>query len=325
MTDISFKGFFEGIKGKTICVVGDFIVDHYRTLTVKGVSPESPTLMFRPSKDEYRPGGAGNVCANLRAWGVKSHVMTVIGDGHFPLEHDGIGMVCEKGRLTTTKERLLTRRQQLMRVDIQSDREITRASADELLRKALCFMEGTDAIVFSDYAHGVCVPNLIIPLMQKAISMGIPTVVDSKARDSLSKYFGCTIMLPNQKEARLIAGFGDEFEDEHVARFLLRKLRSKALGLTLGPDGIMLFTEGKTHFPALNEDTDHEVTDVTGAGDTVSAIVAAGLVLGWPLAPIMKLANVAAGTKVQKMGVATPLPDEIVSEGEKRGIRLLEE
>jgi D-beta-D-heptose 7-phosphate kinase/D-beta-D-heptose 1-phosphate adenosyltransferase len=144
-----------------------------------------------------------------------------------------------------------------------------------------------------------------------AISNNIPVIVDSKAKDTLNKYKGVTIALPNLDEARLITKL-DEFDDEDIARFLLKNMKLKAAALTLGPHGILLATsDGCSHFPTLSGDPDHEVADVTGAGDTVAATVAAGLTLGMSYPEIMRLANITAGIKVQKRGVATATPSEI--------------
>lgn len=320
------------MKGKTVLVVGDFILDYYRILKSKGQSPESETLMFKPERDEFRLGGAGNVYRNLEALGIRARLATVVGnicpcvpdlDGGW---HTFVGLpagpliVTDDTRLTTTKERLVTRRQQLLRVDIQSDKPITMEAARSLVSSVNSIIHECDAIIFSDYAHGVCIPEVVQPILNKAIELGKPTIVDSKAKDSLTKYRGCTIALPNSSEAKEITKL-DDFDDTDVGKFMLRTMKMQAAAITQGPAGILLITpEGSKHFPTLCSNVEEEVADVTGAGDTVAAIVAAGLSVGLPYDRIMRLANVAAGVKVQKRGVATATPDEIMSAASSHGM-----
>ena len=320
---------FDKLKDKKVCVVGDVMIDHYRLLTAKRVSPESPTIIFHPHSYEIKAGGAGNVASNLKVLGVGNvRLASVIGswstigtdvlvnrpgNPNRALWDDSL-FVEEKGRQTTVKERLITKRQQILRIDSQSYSPITEESVHALLKMSMDAISSADAVVFSDYAHGVLVPELVGPILEKTISTGKPTVVDSKARDTLSKYRGATIVLPNLDEAKMFSRL-DDFEAEDIAKFLLKNMHLQAAAITLGPRGILLVEPDKDIriFPPLNEDVEHEVVDVTGAGDTVAAVVACGLCVGMPYDRIMKLANVAAGVKVQKRGVAAITPAEIMA------------
>lgn len=314
----------KGLSGKKIVVIGDMIVDKYRIMSAKRLSPEAPVVVFEERSVEFKAGGAGNVIANLMALGLgQSCMVCVLGNDNFDCVFENSDdfvktmpactvLVYEDDRLTTVKERITTARQQICRIDHQSDRPIKRETMDFLLRGALEEIKTAHAIVFSDYDHGVCVKELVGPVIAAAVERGIPVIVDSKAMDTMSKYKGATIALPNMDEARLMTKLDEDFEDEHVARFLLRSMNLKAAAVTMGPNGIMLSTqEGNSIFPALHQ-TSTEVVDVTGAGDTVAATVAAGLVLGMPYDAIMTLANVTAGIKVRKRGVATATPEEIM-------------
>jgi D-beta-D-heptose 7-phosphate kinase/D-beta-D-heptose 1-phosphate adenosyltransferase len=314
---------FEKLKTKKVCVVGDFIVDHNRIVRSKRLSPEAPIPIVEPEFEEFRLGGAGNVANNLRALGVgKVTIMTVIGpknyksDSFSPADQELLsssGVVFEKGRLTTVKERVVTRRQQIVRIDTQSNCPIKPKTVKALQGMIDQNIGTADAVVFSDYAHGVCVPAFIAAVEAVCFTKGIPMVVDSKAKDTAVKYVGTTIAIPNLDEAKFI--LRTEESDEHkVALSLLSALKLQAAAVTLGPKGIMLATaEGTKHYPALNCDSPQEVVDVTGAGDTVAAIVAIGLVLKFSYDDIFRLANVAAGVKVQKRGVATVTPQEIAA------------
>lgn len=306
---------FGKLKDKNVCVVGDVMIDHYRLLAPKRVSPESPTIIFHPHSEETKAGGAGNVASNLKTLGVMASLVSVIGEGcesiRFP---DPSVMVREKGRITTIKERLITKRQQILRIDTQTERPITLESAHALLERCRGMIDCADAIIFSDYAHGVLIPELVSTILDGAIKSGKPTVVDSKAKDTLTKYRGATIILPNLDEAKFFTRL-DDFEAEDIAKFILKNMRLQAVAITLGPKGILLAEPDREIriFPPLNEDVEHEVVDVTGAGDTVAAVVACGLCVGMPYDRIMKLANVAAGVKVQKRGVAAITPAEIMA------------
>lgn len=307
------------LSAKNICVVGDVIIDKNRILKASRLSAEAPVVVFEQQVVEFRPGGAANVIENLKALGVGSvKLISVLGRMNLTKEisdalppHSIFGF--EDDRLTTIKERICTIRQQICRIDEQSSQPISEDTATVLLKAAKESLEGADAIIFSDYAHGVCISMLVSPILNLANRLGIPTIVDSKAKDSLLKYKGSTIALPNMDEARVMTKLDSDFEDEHVAKFLMKSMNLKAAAVTLGPRGILLCTpEGHKVYPPLQQNHEVEVVDVTGAGDTVAATVAAGLTLGMPYDKIMKLANVTAGIKVRKRGVATASPAEIL-------------
>jgi len=311
----------KSLSGKNICVVGDYIVDKHRILKAQRLSAEAPVVVFEQESIELRGGGAANVVSNLLTLGVGgASLVTVLGIANLspailPFMADRFKSIYtfEEDRLTTIKERICTVRQQICRIDEQSNKPILEKTADTLFDQALAVLEKADAIIFSDYEHGVCTPHLVSKILNLASSKKIPVVVDSKAKDTLLKYKGVTIALPNMDEARVMTKLDSDFEDEHVAKFLMKSMNLKAAAVTLGPRGILLCTPERIEiFPPLQQNHADEVVDVTGAGDTVAATVAACLTLGMPYDKIMKLANVTAGIKVQKRGVATASPAEIL-------------
>jgi len=312
------KSILSNVPNKKISVIGDIVIDHNRILKQKRLSPEAPVIIFVQEEEEFRPGGAANVAANLKALGAKCTLISVTGfDRSEVLQYAQLSeynslIYHEKNRLTTVKERLITRRQQIARIDIQSNKPILVDSAERLLEQARSAIEESDAIVLSDYAHGCCIPELIRPIIEIANKKNIPVVVDSKAKDSFTKYKDATIALPNIDEAKLITHMEDCGDEVLIGRTMLEQMNLKAVGLTLGPRGILLITEYDEEYFKTLHDTDHEVVDVTGAGDTVAATVSLGLALGMSYPEIIRLANITAGIKVQKRGVAAITEKEIL-------------
>lgn len=302
------------IRGKKILVVGDFIVDHYRILSPQKLSPEAPVLIFSQQRDEYRLGGAGNVANNLADLGCDVQLASIVGeDWHgglaskFPENFSRTMFPCP-GRATTVKERLVTKRQQVARIDTQSNEKVSCLVAGQFGEKVFPMIPSHDVIVLSDYGHGAMVPSLTIPIIKHAKRAGKKVVVDSKAADTHLKYKGASIMLPNETESREMTRRLSEPIDD-IARLMLRVLEMDAIGMTLGPNGILLVgKDGEELLPAYGGD---EVVDITGAGDTVCAAVSSMLATGASYREAIEVANVAAGIVVGKMGVATVSAEEM--------------
>lgn len=318
----------KGIEGKKIVVIGDVILDHYRTMVPERVSPEAPVIIYRPSSEEWRLGGAANVANNLLE--LKAHVELC------SVFHSNFGkMLCQafeskncklnihwdNSKKATVKERIVTRRQQILRIDEQDVSPISKESVETCFRMIKdCVSKGCDLIVISDYEHGVMTNSLCSLIMLLAKKNKIKVVVDSKSKQAVSRYSGATIALPNHLEARTITGLSKEYSDEAVATTLYENMKLNAIGLKMGARGIMLIRKGRGPqvFPPLEDDTKTEVADVTGAGDTVTAMVAAALACNHSYEDAMKLANIAAGIVVQKMGTSTASFEEVKSIWEKK-------
>lgn len=313
---------FDRLKDLRILVVGDMIVDHYRVLSPKRISPEAPVIIFQPCSSQWLPGGAGNVANNLISMGVGTvHLAVAVGDDWEKVNPYVLGtapspslsIVNDAGRVTTVKERLITNRQQLCRIDLQSNKHISLKAASEYIAIVQPLIKDCDVVICSDYDHGAMIPEVVSDVVLVAASLGKPVVVDSKSKN-LSKYNGATIALPNNVEAEVMTGWSGRGRDE-VARRLLEEMGLKAIGMTLGAEGIMLrerqgsLVSDPEIIPSL--DPDEQVVDVTGAGDTVTAAVSVGLALGMTYHQSLKFANIAAGVVVLKRGVATTTIDEI--------------
>jgi D-beta-D-heptose 7-phosphate kinase/D-beta-D-heptose 1-phosphate adenosyltransferase len=303
------------IKNKTFCVVGDVIVDHYRTVIPTRISPEAPVMIFDPIKEHKVPGGVANVANNIISMGgcsKKVVLFSVVGQDWSQVTSTDF-LSCrtclqyQPDRLTTVKERIVAKNQQIMRIDRQSNIPASPQYLTVLVSDILDFLPHADVVVFSDYQHGVMTEYLVSQIIPEANRLGIPIVVDSKAFDTIRKYKRSTIALPTGIESKSFISMPQDLSMEDTARYLIKQMELDAIGLTLGKDGIMFASSSVEPmiYPPLAKDPDEEVVDVTGAGDTVTAAISVGLVMGWPYDRIIKLANVAAGIVVKKAGVAT--------------------
>lgn len=307
----------------SFCVVGDLIIDYYRILCEKRLSPEAPVVIFEPSNEEYRFGGSANVASNICSMAyAKSDVrlVTAVGKDWDELELYkklpplfNINLIKCK-RQTTIKERLITKRQQIARIDFQSAEYIT---ADDAVRLSKMCHDLGDVLVLSDYEHGVMHNDLCSDLISRANALGVPIVVNSKAKDTVKKYHGATILVLNHNEAREITGSTES--NSEMAHSLLRDMGLKAVAITMGADGILLALSGFTGKFSPPEGSEDEVVDVTGAGDTVTAAIALGIARGMGYSSIMRLANVAAGLVIRKRGVATVPWAEVMEHYHKFG------
>lgn len=300
-------------RGKTILVVGDVMLDRYWHGDTSRVSPEAPVPVVLAKNEEDRVGGAGNVAANIAQYGARVRVFGCVGDDEQGkkvkacLEQLGclphLEVIPEYQ--TVTKLRVLSRHQQLLRIDFESapKAEVHKA----VIGAAINGLDGVDLIVVSDYAKGaVAEPQ---DLILEAKRRGIPVLVDPK-RSNFSAYAGALVVTPNMHEFSAACGPCDE-EDEIASKasHLMEQAGIKNLLITRSEQGMTL-VEGRervTHMPAQARD----VFDVTGAGDTVLATLAVAIACGAELRDASRLANIAAGLAVGKMGTASVSLDEM--------------
>lgn len=290
-----------------VLVVGDIMLDQYWHGASSRISPEAPVPVVAIRDDEYRLGGAGNVANNLAALGVHTSLSGLCGqDVHAErleqmLAKRGIRsrLIRVDGARTITKLRVLAQNQQLIRLDFEDRFSPEQASA---LAQELD-QSGTpcDAVVFSDYAKGTLADLRV--WIARARKDGIPVIVDPKGTD-FERYRGATVITPNFAEFSAVVGVcRDESDIATRAERLRAHLDLEALLLTRSEKGMSLYQRGQqpVHLPARAV----EVFDVTGAGDTVVATLAASLGCGATLAQSAQLANLAAGLVVSKLGTAT--------------------
>ncbi|MFZ5447894.1 MAG: D-glycero-beta-D-manno-heptose-7-phosphate kinase [Thermodesulfobacteriota bacterium] len=322
----------EEFSNLRLLVAGDFMLDEYLWGKVERISPEAPVAVVDVERETHTLGGAGNVVNNLVALGAQVEVLGLVGEDNpgrllkqemLRLGVGVEGLITDPQRRTSRKTRVLGASQQVVRIDRE-----TRAPAppafEQAARKFLSArLPDLHALVLSDYAKGVLTPSVLQELISHGRKFGYPVVVDPKGAD-FSPYTGATLITPNRKEAELAAGTSlARWEDLVVAGARLREgLSLEYLLITLGAEGMLLFRNGRpeTHIPTQAR----EVFDVSGAGDTVAAVMALGLACwGDPLLSAT-LANIAAGVVVGKVGTAPIFRAELARELGQDGTRLEE-
>lgn len=305
---------------RRILVVGDLMLDAYVWGDVARVSPEAPVLVVRLNRRSANPGGAGNVMLNLAGLGIDVRTAGFVGDDEPGAKL--IGLLDQAGvqttgirrwsdRPTITKTRIIGGHQQVLRLDEESEALVTDDALDALLESALGQLrEGVDAVILSDYAKGTLTPGICKTLIEEAQRLRLPVLADPKGRD-YRKYAGSTTLTPNRHELEAVTGLSTVRDaDIRIAAARLREqVPIDYLIVTRGEHGIGLFDDRTARFfPA----TAREVFDVSGAGDTVIATLAAGLVGGLAIDEAIRLANLAAGVVVAKVGTVPIRRDELL-------------
>ena len=288
-------------------VAGDVMLDRYWHGATSRISPEAPVPVVHVSQSEERAGGAANVALNIAALGVQTRLLGVTGDDEAATSLEallkGAGIDCQFQKIsdtpTVTKLRVISRHQQLIRLDFEDGFDAI--DTDALLAQYQQDLEHCDVVVLSDYGKGTLVA--IEQLIATARAAGKPVLIDPKVQD-FSRYHGATLITPNMAEFELVAGHCAD-EQALIARSnaLLVQHDLEALLVTRGEHGMTLLRrdEPEFHLPTQAR----EVFDVTGAGDTVISVLAAALAAGEELPSATALANLAAGIVVGKLGTAS--------------------
>jgi D-beta-D-heptose 7-phosphate kinase/D-beta-D-heptose 1-phosphate adenosyltransferase len=307
-----------GMRGLRVLVVGDLMLDRYLSGSVDRVSPEAPVPVVKVESERHAVGGAGNVAANVTALGAKCVLVGCVGDDAdgaqlrdtLAADHgiDTSAVVRTAGRRTTVKTRVLAQRQQIVRVDREIDAEVDDATGAELADKVRDAARSCHAIVVQDYDKGVLAGVVREAVRDAAAAREAPWVVDPKRRSFFS-YAGATVFKPNARELADALGEGVTPDDPRWMESTRERLGCEHLLLTLGERGMSLQSRSSslTRLPAVARD----VYDVSGAGDTVTAVVALVLAAGGTACEGAALANHAAAVEVSKSGVRTVAPDEI--------------
>ena len=309
------------LQGGSIMVVGDVMLDRFVDGTVSRLSPEAPVPILEKAMDSIMPGGAANVAINLARLGCDVRLLSVTGGDAAGLQLGQLlgsnlaidfHQVVDNARPTTTKTRFRADKQQVLRVDEEITTPIDGSTATQLVSSFADSLPGVKLVVLSDYAKGAVPPDVITQIKTLTSKAAIPLVTDPKLAD-FSVYAGSDMLTPNLSELRMAATLtGDDLEDIAAAASELAK--SYELGsilVTLSARGMLLARADGTwdHDPTRAR----EVFDVSGAGDTVIAMIAAALASGVTQAEAVQLANIAAGVVVGKAGTATVSPGEIIA------------
>ncbi|HTY65917.1 MAG TPA: D-glycero-beta-D-manno-heptose-7-phosphate kinase [Alphaproteobacteria bacterium] len=309
------------MQGARVLCVGDVMLDRFVYGHVDRISPEAPIPVLSIERDISMLGGAGNVVRNLVGLGAHAEFVSVVGKdaaGREVMELVGgldsvdSHLLSESKRETTIKTRYVAGSQQLLRADRETIAEISPATSDDVVRIVASALDEAGVLVLSDYAKGVLTPAATEALIAAARNAKKPVVVDPKGLD-FARYKGATLLTPNRRELSdaVQASAGTNEEVTKACRKLLKLCAAEAVLCTRGADGMSLVTANSVnHLPAVAR----EVFDVSGAGDTVVATVAAALAAGLSLLEAAELATVASAIVVGKVGTAVAYSDDLVRE-----------
>jgi len=310
------RALFERMRERRLLVVGDVMVDEWIWGTVTRISPEAPVPVVQVTDHSFTLGGAGNVANNLRALGAHVMFAAAIGTDAFAhyvcdiLTDQQIaveGLVRVQDRPTTRKTRVVAHNQQVVRADWESTAPLSQSDRASLVQLVRRYAAQADAVVLSDYAKGL----LSREIVEEALAC--PVVLADPKPQNLPLFRGVTCVAPNAHEAAQACGFtiADDASLERAGSQLLRMLDCRYVVVTRGEHGMSLFGRDGTrlHIPSVAR----TVFDVSGAGDTVIAVLSLALAAGAPIELAMQLANYAAGAVVEKLGTATASADEILA------------
>ncbi|MBI1977302.1 MAG: D-glycero-beta-D-manno-heptose-7-phosphate kinase [Candidatus Omnitrophica bacterium] len=316
-----------------ILVLGDWILDEFVWGTVDRISPEAPVPVVNVTRESFVPGGALNVANNIRTLGGSVYPCGLVGRdlrGRMlvkAMRKEGIdtsGAIYDPMRPTTLKTRVIAHSQQVVRFD----REHCRDLSGEHLKKVFSFIDKVlskvDAVIIEDYGKGMITPALLTYILKEAKRFRKPVLVDPKEKH-FSYYRGATVITPNRREALSTFGQADNGcvpDINEVGKKLLKQFMCEAVLITLGEEGMILFEKSGsvTKIPTAAK----EVFDVSGAGDTVIAVLTLALAAGARMKEAAILANAAAGIVVGKLGTATVTTQELKdSLIEKEGKKVL--
>jgi D-beta-D-heptose 7-phosphate kinase / D-beta-D-heptose 1-phosphate adenosyltransferase len=289
-------------------VIGDVMLDRYLIGSVGRISPEAPVPIVLLNQQNERAGGAANVAANLALLGIKTHIIGCVGDDSEAktlvglLEKMGVdtsGICTSKNRPTIAKTRVVSGHQQMMRLDQESSAAFNEVEIDALQANIhAALRHAPKVVILSDYAKGLLSEQVCQQIIAQCKVQNIPVLVDPKGRD-YSKYAGATALTPNKKETAEACDTSTNDADLiSKASALKNCLNLQFLAVTRGEEGITLIDESTHHLPAIAK----QVFDVSGAGDTVIATLAAGLMNDLNPLEALQLANIAAAVVVGKVG-----------------------
>lgn len=306
------------MKGESIAIIGDIMLDRFVWGSVSRISPEAPVPIVEIERESFHLGGAANVARNLTSLGAKPLLLGVVGDDEAAravrqaVERLGLeprSILSDASRPTTVKTRIIAGSQQVVRTDWESRDDLDAPMEERALDALENIVRSARAVVLSDYAKGTLTPSVIERAIELATTHGVPILVDPKVQH-YKLYRDVTLLTPNTIEAERFARIAvrDESDIEEAARIILRELDARAVLITRGEQGMSLFVKDRDplHIPTFAR----EVFDVSGAGDTVIATSALALGAGATLEQAAELANRAAGIVVGKLGTATVEPHE---------------
>ena len=309
------------LRERKVLVLGDVMLDEFVWGDVTRISPEGPVPVVDVRRESVHLGGAANVLANLISLGAHGRVVGVVGNDYAGqrlreelgrLDKDGdIGVIVDESRRSTTKTRIVAHSQLVVRADRESRAPVSPHVESEIIARLKEGLAEANAFVVSDYDKGVVTSGILRDILPFAYER-VPVLIDPKLRN-FNSYKPATLVTPNHLEALRMSDTEDHSDDgsHAAARIIQQKLGCDAVLITRGDRGMMVLEAGGN--PVYVETAAREVYDVTGAGDTVIATLAAALASGATMVEAASLANHAAGIVVGKVGTATATADELLA------------
>ena len=321
MTTLSLnrlQSLLDRARDTRIAIIGDAMLDAYLHGDVERISPEAPVPVVRVREQRHALGGAANVAQNVVALGASCELIAAVGDDasgeqlrrmlrHIGATETGLTKVA---RCTTRKTRIVARAQQILRFDEEEDADLDESEIEAILRVLESALEHSDAIVLEDYNKGVLTPRIIRAAIEGARARRLPVVVDPKYRNFF-EYGGATVFKPNRRELEAALGAAVDVDDQRALPDAVRRLGVDQILLTLGDRGMVLYSA--TGEIARVPTVAREVYDVVGAGDTVTAYLAAMLAAGATSTEAAIIANIAAGIEVSKLGAVSVSSTELLA------------
>jgi rfaE bifunctional protein kinase chain/domain len=323
---MSIEQIFDSFSKLRVLIIGDVMLDSYIWGVVERISPEAPVPIINVKKKDFRLGGAANVALNVLSLGAKPVLCALIGnddDGKkllLRLDEQGMskeGIVISNERPTTVKTRVIASHQHVVRVDEESDHEVSATEEKVLLEKIEKLLPNCEVVIFEDYDKGVLNEKIIAKAVELAKKKNIPTVVDPKKRNFLS-YKNVSLFKPNLKELReglkVEVNSGNQEQVQHATMTLKEELGANGIMVTLSEHGVYIDYQNQKVKLAAHE---REIADVSGAGDTVVSVAALCLALNLDAKMIASLSNLAGGLVCQHVGVVPIDKSELFEEAVK--------
>lgn len=298
------------LSSANVLVIGDLLLDVYTIGKARRISPEAPVAIIHVEKEEHRAGGAGNVVLSLLSLGAKVVAIGRVGNDLAgdrlvdSLRKEGVktdAIIRQEGYITPVKNRVIAQSQQIVRVDYEQAIPLPEDNEKEIIDRLPSLMTNIQIVAISDYGKNFLSRTLLAAVIACAKAKGIPIIADPKGAD-FTKYSGVTLIKPNLSEAFAAARLTEHAPLEHVAKNIFESTESQYLMVTRSEAGISLF-----HSNGVREDFPvraREVKDVTGAGDTVLAMLTYAVANGLNYGEAVQLCNVAAGLAIQHVGCA---------------------
>ena len=291
-------------------VIGDMLLDTYTIGKARRISPEAPVAIVNVQREEHRPGGAGNVILNLLSLGAQVIAIGRVGRDWAgqtfiaALKEENVDtrmIVVQEPYCTPVKNRIIADNQQIVRIDHEQMISLDESLEKQIIDNLPFLLQGVKVVAISDYGKGFLTPTLLAAIIQLSIKNGIPVITDPKGHD-FNKYKGTTVIKPNLSEAFAAANLPPNAPLENVAALVLKQTQASLLMVTRSEAGISLFNDSgkRFDFPVHAK----EVKDVTGAGDTVLAMLAHATANQLSYEEAAQLCNVAAGIAIEHVGCA---------------------